>query len=288
MATAPTVTDPTLPADCPPRPEPAPTTTGPATTVPEKPTVELPAATPTELVVTDLIVGTGAAAKVGDIVSVHYVGVRSEDGTEFDNSYDRGQPFEVTLGAGGVIQGWDEGLVGIQVGGRRQLDIPAELAYGDTPRGEIIQAGDALTFVVDAVKIVPGAPATVAADAPTEVPAVVTTATELVVTDLVTGDECDVAFPGDTVYVQAILYRGDTGEMLQSTWVEPTALTLPLDVAQVIPGLVQGIVGMGVGGRREITIPAELGFGAEGNTSQGLPADAVLIAVVDLVGIKTS
>ncbi|MGZ8253771.1 MAG: FKBP-type peptidyl-prolyl cis-trans isomerase, partial [Burkholderiaceae bacterium] len=67
---------------------------------------------PTELVVTDITEGEGAAAEEGDTVVVHYVGVRSEDGTEFDNSFDRGEPFTVTLGAGGVIAGWDEGLVG--------------------------------------------------------------------------------------------------------------------------------------------------------------------------------
>ena len=95
------------------------------------PTVSLPAELPTELVITDLIEGTGEPAKEGDTVTVNYVGVRSEDGTEFDNSYDRGQPYTLTLGEGGVIQGWDEGLIGVKAGGRRQLDIPAALAYGD-------------------------------------------------------------------------------------------------------------------------------------------------------------
>ena len=106
------------------------------------------------MVVTDLVEGTGPAAKAGDVVLVNYVGVRSADGTEFDNSYDRGEPFSVTLGAGMVIQGWDDGLVGIKQGGRRQLDIPADLAYGDNPQGGVIQPGDALTFVVDAVALV--------------------------------------------------------------------------------------------------------------------------------------
>ena len=90
---------------------------------------------------------------MGDTVVVHYVGVRTEDGTEFDNSYDRGEPFPVVLGSGSVIQGWEDGLVGAQVGDQRQLDIPTELAYGDSPRGDVIQPGDALTFVVDVVAI---------------------------------------------------------------------------------------------------------------------------------------
>jgi peptidylprolyl isomerase len=124
---------------------------------PEKPEVEIPDELPTELQITTLIEGEGPQAAVGDTVTVHYVGVRSEDGTEFDNSYDRGSPFPVVLGAGGVIQGWEEGLVDVQAGERRQLDIPAELAYGDAGSGSIIQPGDALTFVVDVLAVTPGA-----------------------------------------------------------------------------------------------------------------------------------
>jgi cyclophilin family peptidyl-prolyl cis-trans isomerase len=119
----------------------------------DKPEVSLPAELPTELVVTDLIEGEGEPAKEGDTVTVHYVGVRSEDGTEFDNSYDNGQPYPVTLGAGSVIAGWDEGLIGVKQGGRRQLDIPADLAYGDSGAGDIIKPGDALSFVIDVVSI---------------------------------------------------------------------------------------------------------------------------------------
>ncbi len=121
---------------------------------PDKPEVEIPAEVPAELVVTDLVRGEGDPAVAGDTVTVHYVGVLSEDGTEFDNSYDRGSPFPVVLGQGSVIQGWDEGLIGVRAGGRRQLDIPAEMAYGDSPPpGGVIEAGDALTFVVDVLSV---------------------------------------------------------------------------------------------------------------------------------------
>ena len=125
--------------------------------VPDKPEVDTPSEIPSELVITELSAGTGPVAATGDTVTVHYVGVRSEDGAEFDNSYDRGSTFPVILGAGGVIVGWDEGLVGAQAGQRIQLDIPADLAYGDSPRGEIIQAGDALTFVIDVMAVTPAA-----------------------------------------------------------------------------------------------------------------------------------
>jgi peptidylprolyl isomerase len=119
-----------------------------------KPSVVVPLETPTELIITDLEEGTGDAAENGDVVEVNYVGVRSADGVEFDNSYDRGATFPVTLGAGGVIAGWDQGLVGVKEGGVRQLDIPADLAYGDADRG-IIRPGDALSFVVEVVSITP-------------------------------------------------------------------------------------------------------------------------------------
>jgi peptidylprolyl isomerase len=124
---------------------------------PEKPEVEIPDEPPTELQVTTLIEGEGPEAQVGDTVTVHYVGVLSEDGTEFDNSYDRGTPFDVTLGDGNVIQGWEEGLLGVQAGERVQLDIPADLAYGDTGSPPVIEPGDALTFVIDVLAVTPGA-----------------------------------------------------------------------------------------------------------------------------------
>jgi len=133
------------------------TTTGSTVPTPPKPVVKFPGTAPTELVVTPLKEGTGDAAKAGDTVTLHYVGVLSTDGTEFDNSYDRGEPFSFTIGSGQVIEGWDTGMVGVKAGGQYQLDIPAALAYGDQDRGDIIKAGSALTFVVDIVSIAPAA-----------------------------------------------------------------------------------------------------------------------------------
>jgi len=131
-------------------PDTTPVDTTPPVTFPAlpKPEVEIPAEPPTELVVTVLEPGEGPEAAEGDVVTVNYVGVRTADGTEFDDNYD-GAPFNVVLGAGGVIEGWEQGLLGVQAGSRVQLDIPADLAYGDNPPGDPIQPGDALTFVVD-------------------------------------------------------------------------------------------------------------------------------------------
>ncbi len=251
-----------------------------APTSPEKPEVAIPAELPTELLVTDLVTGTGPAAAAGDLVVVDYVGVRSADGTEFDNSYDRGQPFPVTLGTGGVIKGWDEGLVGIQAGGRRQLDIPAELAYGDAGAGDVIQPGDALTFVIEARAIITLPDASAEPDITIEGAANVT---ELTTTDLVTG-EGDAVTSGDRVYVHLIAYRADTGEQLNSTWADGQPFDFTLGGGAPLPGIEAGVEGMQVGGRRQITIPFADAFGDAGNENLGLPASTDLVLVIDLVG----
>ncbi len=129
----------------------------PATTVPPKPDVSIPAELPTELKVTTITEGSGEGAKVGDSMDVHYIGYLSADGTVFDNSYDRGSPIPLTLGSGMVIDGWDQGLVGLKAGGRYQIDIPATLGYGDTGSGDVIKPGDPISFIVDIMAITPGA-----------------------------------------------------------------------------------------------------------------------------------
>jgi len=107
----------------------------------------------TELVIDDTIVGSGAEAKSGDRVSVHYTGTLL-DGTKFDSSVDRGEPFEFNLGAGEVISGWDQGVAGMKVGGKRKLTIPADLAYGDRGAGALIPPNTPLLFEVELLGIV--------------------------------------------------------------------------------------------------------------------------------------
>jgi peptidylprolyl isomerase len=115
-----------------------------------KPEIEFPGTeTPQDLVVEDIIVGDGAEAKAGDTVSTHYVGVAWSTGEEFDASWNRGAPLDFRVGVGQVIQGWDQGLLGMKVGGRRRLEIPAHLAYGDRGAGSAIAPGESLIFVVD-------------------------------------------------------------------------------------------------------------------------------------------
>jgi peptidylprolyl isomerase len=102
----------------------------------------------------DIVRGKGPAAKAGDTITVHYAGVAFSTGQEFDASWNRGQPFTLPLGAGQVIPGWDEGLVGMRQGGRRMLTIPPEMAYGSqgTPDGSI-GPNETLVFVVDLIEI---------------------------------------------------------------------------------------------------------------------------------------
>jgi peptidylprolyl isomerase len=116
----------------------------------QKPEVQVPSGpAPKLLQVDDLVEGTGDAAKAGDTVTVDYVGVLYKNGKQFDASWDRGEPFQFQLGTGGVIQGWDQGLVGKKVGGRRMLTIPANLAYGPEGAPPDIPPNAPLVFVVD-------------------------------------------------------------------------------------------------------------------------------------------
>ncbi|MFC3690066.1 FKBP-type peptidyl-prolyl cis-trans isomerase [Aquipuribacter hungaricus] len=120
----------------------------------DKPEIEYVDPTPpSDLVVTDITVGDGAEAVGGSTVSVHYVGVAHSTGEEFDASYNRGSALEFRLGAGQVISGWDRGITGMKVGGRRQLVIPPHLAYGERGAGGVIGPGETLVFVCDLVGV---------------------------------------------------------------------------------------------------------------------------------------
>lgn len=115
-----------------------------------KPEIDFPGANPpAELVIKDLVVGDGDQARAGHTVDTHYVGVAWSTGEEFDASWNRGQSLQFPLGAGRVIRGWDEGIAGMKVGGRRKLVIPPHLAYGDRGAGGVIGPGETLIFVVD-------------------------------------------------------------------------------------------------------------------------------------------
>lgn len=127
---------------------------GSATAKKTKPKVTVPkGAPPKKLEIEDLTEGSGAEAKAGDGVTVQYVGVGYESGEEFDASWDRGEPFTFSLGAGEVIPGWDQGVEGMKVGGRRELTIPPDLAYGEAGSPPAIGPNETLIFVVDLLAV---------------------------------------------------------------------------------------------------------------------------------------
>ncbi len=111
-------------------------------------------ATITKLIKEDIKVGKGAAAKTGDTVKVHYTGTLL-NGSKFDSSRDRNEPFEFKLGAGMVIKGWDEGVVGMKVGGQRKLTIPSDMAYGKSGHPPVIPPDSPLVFDIELLEIVP-------------------------------------------------------------------------------------------------------------------------------------
>src|SRR5688500_11557357 len=121
----------------------------------EKPQVDVPSDQPPsyQLEIEDLEVGTGEEATPGTIVEVHYVGVSWQTGKQFDASWDRGDTFKFGLGKGQVIPGWDQGVAGMKVGGRRRITIPPDLAYGQRGAGGVIGPGETLVFVVDLIAV---------------------------------------------------------------------------------------------------------------------------------------
>lgn len=123
--------------------------------MPERPKIEIPSGeTPSvELQLDDLEVGTGELAQKGQTVEVHYVGVSWVNGKEFDASWNRGDTFKFKLGMGSVIAGWDTGVAGMKVGGRRRITIPPHLAYGKRGAGGVIGPDETLVFVVDLVSV---------------------------------------------------------------------------------------------------------------------------------------
>lgn len=120
-----------------------------------KPVIVVPeGVTTTELTIRDLVVGEGAEAQPGNVVQVHYVGVTLASGREFDSSWERDRPFKFAVGGGKVIKGWDRGVRGMRVGGRREIIVPPRLGYGRQSPSPLIPAGSTLLFVVDLLTVV--------------------------------------------------------------------------------------------------------------------------------------
>jgi peptidylprolyl isomerase len=223
--------------------------------------------------------GDGPAPQAGEIVSIHYRG-SLEDGTEFDNSYDRGQPIAFPLGQGMVIPGWEEGIALMKVGEKAKLIIPPELAYGEQGAGGVIPPNATLTFEVELVDILPGAP-----EAATEVDEADYTTTEsgLKYYDLEVG-EGPSPEPGQLVSVH---YTGwlEDGKKFDSSLDRGQPFTFPIGMGQVIPGWDEGVGTMKVGGQRQLVIPSELAYGEQG-AGGVIPPNAILIFEVELLDVQ--
>ena len=241
-----------------------------------------PCTSPTQLAVHTIRPGLGRAAAAGDTLIVDYTGVRMATGEMFDSSYLRGIPLDFVLGRGGVIAGWDQGLTGTQAGAVVKLDVPSDLAYGNSPPSDDIQPGDALTFMVEVRAVVP--PVT-EADAPLDLLVSPSEgANALGIVDVTIGDGATVA-AGDTAVLHMLLVRGDNLTVLLNTWKRSDPLQVVLADGQNLPGLIEGIQGARVGGTRVITLPPDLAFGPDGEPGLGLPAGADLIIVAEVFGV---
>ena len=243
----------------------------------EKPsiTISVNASEPSDLVIKDVVPGSGEVVGAGDLIEVKYVGVLLETGAEFDASWDRNQTFFVPIGVGAVIPGWDQGLLGMREGGRRLLVIPPDLGYGAAGAGSAIPANATLLFAVDLVGIV-----NVSVPA---IPSVSAVGTELEVEDLLVGDG-DAVEPGDTVSVHYLGSLVD-GTVFDTSWNRGRPFTTQIGVGMVIQGWDQGIIGMREGGRRLLKVPSDLAYGETG-AGAAIGPNTPLIFVVDLLRIQ--
>ena len=236
---------------------------------------------PGGLIVEDFVIGEGEAVGKGWEVSLHYYGTL-EDGTMFDTSQKRNKPFSFTLGQGGAIKGWDQGIPGMKVGGKRRLTIPAELAYGKKKRGKI-PANSQLTFELELVKAFAPLPDPKGPEAFEGEPvSKEERAGGLIVEDFAVGTG-EPAADGKMVYMH---YTGklEDGTQFDSSLKRKRALSFVLGSGRVIKGWDQGIGGMKVGGLRRITVPAELGYGAR--QMGKIPPNSKLVFTVELMAVR--
>lgn len=226
--------------------------------------------------------GTGASPGPGSMVAVHYTGTL-EDGTVFDSSRERGQPIEFPLGRGQVIPGWDEGIALMKEGGKARLIIPSELAYGEQGIQGIIPPGATLIFDVELVSVSPPPPPP--PEAPTEVDEADYTTTDsgLKYYDFEEGSG-ESPQQGQMAVVN---YTGwlEDGTMFDSSLSHGRPFSFPVGLGQVIPGWDEGVASMKVGGKRQLVIPAELGYGERG-AGDAIPPNATLIFEVELLEIQ--
>lgn len=235
--------------------------------------------TSTGLQYTESEAGTGEQPQQGDVVAVHYTGTL-EDGTVFDDSRQRGEPIRFPLGMGMVIPGWDEGIALMAEGGKAKLVIPPDLAYGAAGAGGVIPPNATLIFDVELVEVAEGAPAAPAVVANDEY---VTTDEGLRYYDFVVGDGPSPT-SGQTAVVHYTGWLLD-GDKFDSSLDRGQPFSFNVGMGQVIPGWDIGVSTMKVGGKRQLVIPPELGYGDAG-AGGAIPPNATLVFEVELLEVR--
>jgi peptidylprolyl isomerase len=223
-----------------------------------------PVTTPDGMIIQDLKLGTGAAVAKDSAVVAHYTGTLKEGGKKFDSSHDRGQPAVFPLG--GVIKGWQEGVPGMKVGGKRRLTIPAKMAYGEReipgPDGKpLIPANSDLVFEIEIVNTI-------------------------ISEDLTVGDGKVCPLNLRNPASVKVHYRGtllSNGKQFDSSYDRNEPITFSL--GQVIPGWTFGVPGMKVGGKRKLTIPWQMAYG-EAGAPPDIPGKADLVFEIELLDVK--
>ncbi|MFE3830339.1 FKBP-type peptidyl-prolyl cis-trans isomerase [Streptomyces sp. NPDC059092] len=264
----------------------------------QKPTLDKGEGDPPKKLTVDVLKeGDGAKVEKGDAVQVNYLGQAWNSAKPFDNSFDRKQPFDLTLGAGMVIKGWDQGLEGQKVGSRVELGIPPELGYGAQGQGDI-KPNSTLVFVVDilkATKVPTSAKGAVVPQDDKALPQVGTNddgkepkvtipkgtdPPKKLVSDYVLESKGDVVKASDTVVLNYSAYLWKDAKQFDSTYKTGRTTTFPLPQL-TLKGLKTGIVDKKVGSRVLIVIPPDQAFGDQ--EQQGIPKNSTLVFAVDIL-----
>ncbi|WP_240137367.1 FKBP-type peptidyl-prolyl cis-trans isomerase [Streptomyces sp. MUM 178J] len=251
---------------------------------------------PKELKVDVISEGDGAEVKEGDYIEVNYLGQAWDSDEPFDNSFDRGEPFKLTLGAGQVIKGWDEGLKGQKVGSRVELGIPPELGYGEQGQGDI-KPNATLVFVVDVLKStsVPKAAAgtevaqddaalpKVGVNTDGKAPKITIPKTDppkKLVSNYILESDGEKVTAKDSVIVAYEAYLWKDAKKFDSTYDLGKTQTFPLEQV-TLKGLKDGLVGKKIGSRVLLVIPPDQAFGEQ--EQQGIPKNSTLVFSVDIL-----
>jgi len=246
-------------------------------TTAQVPAVDQEITTSTGLKYIDEVIGTGKTPQPGDKVKVHYTGTL-EDGTKFDSSRDRNQPFEFTIGVGRVIKGWDEGVSTMKESGKRKLIIPSDLGYGERGAGKLIPPGATLHFDVELIEVIEKF-----VDTDFSLPGkeeVTESGLRMIIHKEGNGK---IPLPGQTVTVH---YTGllENGSQFDSSHDRGQPFSFQLGQGRVIKGWDEALALMSKGEKRTLIIPPDIGYGARGQRS--IPPNSTLIFEVELIDFK--